>query len=69
MKAQQAAQVFALMAIAVGLLVSYLPPAHNADAIWALVGGFLGYAAKDLFAAVEKDLGVTQNDSPKEQQP
>lgn len=43
--------LFALLAAAVGVLVSYYPPPTNAAAIWALVSGFLGYAMRDLFAA------------------
>lgn len=50
MTKQGAVQVFSVLAIAAGLLVSYFPPQTNAQAIWALVGGFLGYAIRDLFA-------------------
>ena len=39
---------FALLAIVVGLVVSYVPPAHNAEAIWSLVGFALGHFAKYL---------------------
>lgn len=41
--------VAALLAIVVGLLVSYMPPKENAVAIWSLVSIFFGYAIKDLF--------------------
>lgn len=45
----RAVHVFSLVAIGVGALVSYYPPNHNAEAIWALASGFLGYAIRDLF--------------------
>lgn len=45
-----AVQFFAVLAIAVGIAVSYFPPPTNAAAIWALVSGFLGYGVRDLFA-------------------
>jgi hypothetical protein len=46
----KAVQLFSLIAIAVGVVISYFPPTHNSEAIWALISGFLGYASRDLFA-------------------
>ena len=51
MKNISAVQIFAVMAILVGLLVSYYPPLQNGPAIWGLVGTFIGFCMKDLFAA------------------
>lgn len=49
MNKQLAAQVFTVLAVVVGLIVSYYPPTQNAEAIWGLVGTFLGFAMRDLF--------------------
>lgn len=38
-----------LLAVAVGLLVSYFPPAQNAVSIWSLVSMAVGYGIRDLF--------------------
>jgi len=38
-----------LLAIFVGLLVSYFPPAQNAVSIWSLVSMAVGYGIRDLF--------------------
>jgi hypothetical protein len=46
---QVAIQFFAVLAIIAGIGVSYFPPPTNSEAIWALVSGFLGYGARDLF--------------------
>lgn len=51
MRKISAVQIFAVMAILVGLLVSYVPPTENGPAIWGLVGTFIGFCMKDLFAA------------------
>ena len=40
-----------LLAIAVGLLVSYFPPAQNAVSIWSLVSMAVGYGIRDLFVS------------------
>ena len=40
-----------LVAVIVGLLVSYFPPAQNAVSIWSLVSMAVGYGIRDLFAA------------------
>ena len=40
-----------LLAIFVGLLVSYFPPAQNAVSIWSLVSMAVGYGIRDLFVA------------------
>ncbi len=40
-----------LIAVIVGLLVSYFPPAQNAVSIWSLVSMAVGYGIRDLFAA------------------
>lgn len=50
MKKVTAVQIFSLIAIAVGVAISYFPPPAHANAIWALITGFLGYAIRDLFA-------------------
>jgi hypothetical protein len=47
----KAVQLFSIIAIAVGVAISYYPPLHNSEAIWALISGFLGYASRDLFAS------------------
>jgi lipopolysaccharide export LptBFGC system permease protein LptF len=39
----------AILAVIVGLSVSYLPPTKNAEAIWSIVSIFFGYAIKELF--------------------
>ncbi|WP_116988836.1 hypothetical protein [Duganella sp. BJB475] len=39
-----------MLAIAAGVFISYFPPAHNAEAMWTLIGSFLGYGIRDLFA-------------------
>lgn len=44
-----AVQFFAILAIAVGLVVSYAPPSQNSAAIWGLVSTFFGYAMHKLF--------------------
>ena len=49
MKRAAAVQVFSVLAVLVGLVVSYFPPAQNGMALWALVSMFLGYAVRDLF--------------------
>ncbi len=49
MKKATAVQVFSALAVLVGLVVSYFPPAQNAMALWSLVSMFLGYAVRDLF--------------------
>lgn len=49
MNRQVAIQFFAVLAIIAGLGISYFPPPTNSEAIWALVSGFLGYGARDLF--------------------
>ncbi len=41
--------LFGLLAVAVGLLVSYFPPAQNGAAIWNLVAVAVGYGIRDLF--------------------
>jgi hypothetical protein len=51
MKKKTTAQVFSVIAIFVGLLVSYTTPEHNGEAIWTLVGTFLGHAMRDLFGS------------------
>lgn len=43
------AQVFASVAVLVGLAVSYYPPAENGAAIWMLVGAFVNHAMAQLF--------------------
>ena len=43
--------VSALIAVIVGLVVSYVPPTQNAVAIWSLVSMFMGYGIRDLFGA------------------
>lgn len=50
MNRQWAVQIFSLLAIAAGIAISYFPPAHNAEAMWTLIGSFLGYGIRDLFA-------------------
>lgn len=50
MDRQWAVQIFSLLAIVAGALISYFPPAHNAEAMWTLIGSFLGYGIRDLFA-------------------
>ena len=49
MNRQQTIQVFSALAVLVGLAVSYFPPSHNAEAIWGIVGLFLGNAMRDIF--------------------
>lgn len=49
MTRQWAVQIFSLLAIIAGVLISYFPPAHNAEAMWTLIGSFLGYGIRDLF--------------------
>jgi hypothetical protein len=49
MNRRAAAQVFTFFAILIGLGVSYYPPIQNANAIWGLVGTFIGFAMHDLF--------------------
>jgi len=49
MNRQWAVQIFSLLAIVAGALISYFPPAHNAEAAWTLIGSFLGYGIRDLF--------------------
>ena len=44
-------QIFALLAVAGILLVSYYPPAQNAAAIFTLAGSFLGHLITRLFDA------------------
>jgi hypothetical protein len=44
-----AIQVFSVLAVLVGLIVSYAPPPQNATAIWAIITMFMGYAIRDLF--------------------
>jgi hypothetical protein len=46
--------IAALVAVAVGLLVSYFPPIQNSVAIWSVVSTFLGYGIRDLFAEAPK---------------
>lgn len=43
------AQVFASVAVLVGLVVSYYPPAENGAGIWMLVGAFVNHAMAQLF--------------------
>lgn len=45
----EAVHVFSLIAIAIGMAVSYDWPPHNGETIMSLVTGFLGYAIRDLF--------------------
>lgn len=63
-------QFFAVLAIIVGLGVSYFPPPTNGAAIWALVSGFLGYGVRDLFAeqADQKSAGGTNQATPADKQ-
>lgn len=49
MNRQWAIQAFSAVAIAAGAAISYWPPAHNAEAMWTLIGSFLGYGIRDLF--------------------
>lgn len=49
MNRQWAVQIFSVLAIVAGALVSYFPPMHNAEAAWTLIGTFLGYGIRDLF--------------------
>jgi hypothetical protein len=51
MNRQWAVQIFSLLAIVAGALISYFPPAHNAEAMWTLIGSFLGYGIRDLFGS------------------
>jgi len=51
MNRQWAVQIFSALAVIAGVLVSYFPPPHNAEAIWTLIGSFLGYGIRDLFGA------------------
>lgn len=46
------AYIFAIVAILVGLGVSYFPPIKNAEEIWGLVSVFLGYGMRELFRDV-----------------
>ena len=43
--------VVALLAVVVGVLVSYFPPPQNAVAIWSMVNLVVGYGIRDLFVA------------------
>jgi hypothetical protein len=43
-----AIQIFVVLAVVVGLLVSYYPPAQNAVAIWLLISNFLSFVIRDL---------------------
>lgn len=49
MNRQWAVQIFSMLAIVAGAFISYFPPVHNAEAMWALIGSFLGYGIRDLF--------------------
>ena len=55
-----AMQIFVVLAIAVGLLVSYFPPTQNAVAIWMLISNFLSFMIRDLL-----DHFNTQNETDK----
>jgi hypothetical protein len=43
-----AIQIFVVLAVVVGLIVSYFPPAQNAVAIWMLISNFLSFVIRDL---------------------
>jgi hypothetical protein len=64
MNKQTAIQVFAVLAILVGLLVSYTAPVANSGAIWGMVQMFLGYAIRDLFTQDEAKEATTQINAP-----
>ncbi len=54
MDKKEAVQVFSVLAVLVGMIVSYLPPTTNAAAIFGIVTMFLGYAIRDLFGDDKK---------------
>ena len=50
--------VCALLAVVVGLLVSYVPPTANGAAVFSLVNIFVGYGIRDLFVKEEQGAPV-----------
>ena len=51
----RAVHVFAVIVIAIGIVISYLPPKLNGPEIWGLVTMFVGYAIRDLFGTQPKE--------------
>jgi len=64
MNRQWAIQLFSVLAIAIGVYISYCPPTHNAEAIWALISGYLGYAVRDLFGTHSPNEEGSQDAAP-----
>ncbi len=64
MRKDIAVQLFAILAVLVGLLVSYHPPPVNATEIWALVSFFLGVAIRELFGITPTPPAVTPSPAP-----
>lgn len=55
MKTSTAIQLFAALAMAAILLISYAPPKANAEGLWVLLSGFLGFLVRDLLPRVTGD--------------
>ena len=56
MKSSKAIIFFALIAIAIGLIVSYRPPEQHSEAIWLIVTAFLAHLGSYLIPGKSADL-------------
>jgi hypothetical protein len=65
-----ATQVFALVAIAVALLISYVPPQVNGAALFGLVNFFLGHLISRMFPEIgiitQKPVAPAASDLPQQ---